>query len=195
MYFSYVPARERHYGRLAIVIPEWLEKFYDSLREAIRENLLFQEAAFFRHESGRVLRPVVVSVAKNSIGTICKLRVIFTTAFGPPLTDDPSAVQRLADGIRLAVRTRLEVVDPYFGEMSRIHHQKVLSDRPEAALAKQNSVGCRLIAALDAIRQEAVCHGVSQRAQHRGCSRNRTNGISRATKSSPLCRFRAQVRR
>jgi TIR domain len=138
----------------------WIEKFYDSLREAIRENLLFQEAAFFRHESGRVLRPIVVSVAKNSIGTICRLRVMFTSAFGPPLTDDPSAVQRLADGIRLAVRTRLEVVDPYLGQMSRIHHQKVLSERPEDALAKQNPVGGRLIAALDAIWQEAVSHGV-----------------------------------
>ena len=41
----------------------WIAKFFESLREALKDRLNFQEAAYFRHESGRILRPVVVSSA------------------------------------------------------------------------------------------------------------------------------------
>jgi hypothetical protein len=48
----------------------WIAKFFESLRDARKDRLHFQEAAYFRHESGRILRPVVVSYEKNSIGTM-----------------------------------------------------------------------------------------------------------------------------
>ena len=67
----------------------WIAKFLESLHDAAKERLLFQEAAFFRHESGRILRPVVVSYAKNSSGTKRRLRVIFASELGSPLTDNP----------------------------------------------------------------------------------------------------------
>jgi hypothetical protein len=138
----------------------WISKFFESLREALKGHLNFQEAAYFRHESGKILRPVVVSYAKNSSGTKCRLRVIFASAFGSPLTDNPSPTQRLSDGIRLAVRTRLEVVDPFLGRTSQVHREKVLSRDPKNAIARLNPVGRRVTEALDAIWQEALAHGL-----------------------------------
>jgi hypothetical protein len=138
----------------------WISKFFESLREALKDRLLFQEVAYFRHQSGRILRPIVVSSARNSSGTKCKLRVIFASAFGSPLTDDPSRAQRLSDGIRLALRTRLEVVEPFLGRMSQVHRKKVLSTHPRDAIARRNLIGGRVIEALDAIWQEAIAHGV-----------------------------------
>jgi hypothetical protein len=138
----------------------WIAKFFDSLHDAAKERLHFQEAAYFRHESGRILRPVVVSYAKNSSGTKCRLRVIFASELGSPLTDNPSLAQRLSVGIRLAVRTRLEVLDPFLGRMSQVHRDKVLSKRPRDAIARRNPVGGRVTEALDAIWQEALAHGM-----------------------------------
>ena len=138
----------------------WISKFFESLLEGAKERLDFQEAAYFRHESGRIFRPVVVSYAKNSSGTICRLRVLFASAFVSPLTDNPSEVQRLSDGIRLAVRTRLEVVDPYRGRMSEVYRAKVLSSLPRDAIARSNPVGSRVVQALEAIWEEAMAHGL-----------------------------------
>jgi hypothetical protein len=138
----------------------WIAKFFESLRDAAKERLHFQEAAYFRHESGRILRPVVISYAKNSSGTKCRLRVIFASELGSPLTDNPNLVQRLSVGIRLAVRTRLEVLDPFLGRMSLVHRDKVLSIRPRDAIARRNPVGGRVTEALDAIWQEAMAHGL-----------------------------------
>jgi TIR domain len=138
----------------------WITKFFESLRDAAKERLHFQEAAYFRHESGRILRPVVVSYAKNSSGTKCRLRVIFASELGAPLTDSPSLAQRLSVGIRLAVRTRLEVLEPFLGHMSQVHRDKILSTSPRDAVARRNPVGGRVIEALDAIWQEAMAHGI-----------------------------------
>src|SRR5262249_28529245 len=112
------------------------------------------------HESGKILRPVVVSYARNSSGTTCRLRVIFASAFGSPLTDNPNLTQRLSVGIRLAVRTRLEVLDPFLGRMSQVHRNKILSPDPRDAIARRNPVGRRVVEALDAILQEALAHGM-----------------------------------
>ena len=138
----------------------WIAKFFESLHDAANERLLFQEAAYFRHESGRILRPVVVSYAKNSSGTKRRLRVIFASELGSPLTDKPSPTQRLSVGIRLAVRTRLEVLDPFLGRMSQVHRDKVLSKRQRDAIARRNPVGGRVTEVLDAILQEALAHGM-----------------------------------
>jgi len=86
--------------------------------------------------------------------------VLFASAFVSPLTDNPSEVQRLSDGIRLAVRTRLEVVEPYRGGMSEVHRAKVLSLLPRDAIARSNPVGGRVVQALDAIWEEALAQGL-----------------------------------
>jgi TIR domain len=138
----------------------WIKKFFESLQKAAEGSLNFQEAAYFRHENGKIYRPVVVSYSKNAGGTRCRLRVIFATAFGTPLTDSPGLTQRLSIGARLAVRTRLEVLDPFLGHTSQVHRDKVLSTRPENEVSRKNPVGGRLVEALDAIWQEALSHGM-----------------------------------
>jgi len=138
----------------------WIKKFFESLQKAAEGNLNFQEAAYFRHENGKIYRPVVVSYAKNASGTKCRLRVVFATAFGTPLTDSPGLTQRLSIGARLAVRTRLEVLDPFLRHTSQIYRDKVLSTRPENEVSRKNPVGARLVEALDAIYQEALSHGM-----------------------------------
>ena len=140
----------------------WITKFFESLQSAVRENLNFQEAAYFRHENGKIYRPVVVSYAKNESGTTCKLRVIFAEAFGSPLTDSPGLAQRLSIGARLAVRTQLEVVDPFLGRTSQIYREKVQSARPEDEVSRNNPVGGRIVEALDAIVREALSHGMGE---------------------------------
>jgi hypothetical protein len=139
-------------------IPFWVKKFYESLLEAVRDSLLFQEVAYFRHKGGGIIRPVVVSVAKNTSGTTCRLRIIFASAFGTPLTEEPSLVQRLADGVRLGVRMRLEVLEPFLGRMAQIR-----KDEEESAhrddMHGESSVGGRVLGCLDAILQEATAHG------------------------------------
>jgi hypothetical protein len=138
----------------------WIKKLFESLQSAVRESLHFQEAAYFRHENGKIYRPVVVSYAKNASGTKCRLRVIFAEAFGSPLTDSPGLVQRLSIGARLAVRTRLEVLDPFLGRTSQVHQEKVLSTRPEDEVSRNNPVGGRVVEALDTIWREALSHGM-----------------------------------
>ena len=138
----------------------WIKKFFESLQRAAEGSLNFQEAAYFRHENGKIYRPVVVSYAKNASGTKCRLRVVFATAFGTPLTDSPGLTQRLSIGARLAVRTRLEVLEPFLGHTSQIYRDKVLSTRPENEVSRKNPVGGRLVEALDAIWQEALSHGM-----------------------------------
>jgi hypothetical protein len=86
--------------------------------------------------------------------------VIFASELGSPLTDNPCATLRLSVGIRLAVRTRLEVLDPFLGRMSQVHRTKVLSDSARDLIARRNPVGGRVTEALDAILQEAFAHGM-----------------------------------
>ena len=137
----------------------WMQRFFESLRAAVEDRMELQEVAFFRHESGRILRPVVVSVAKNHPGTRCTLSVIFAQSFSVPLTDNPTTIQRLADGVRLGVRTRLEILDQFKGHMADIHRDKVLSSAPEDVVGTGSPVGLRVLLALDAIWQEATSHG------------------------------------
>jgi hypothetical protein len=138
----------------------WITKFFESLHSAVEEKSNFQEEAYFRHESGKILRPVVVSFVKCGSGTVCGLRVIFAEAFGSPLTDSPGLIQRLSIGARLAVRTRLEVIDPFIGRVSQIQQDKSRSTRDEDEIGRKFGVGGRLAEALDTIIREAASHGV-----------------------------------
>jgi hypothetical protein len=140
--------------------PYWLERFLKSLTKAIQGSLNLQEVAYFRHEGGGIYRPVVVSVAKSRDGGSCRLRVLFIHAFSAPLTDHPTAVQRLADGIRLGVRTRIEVINGFSGRLSRMHDEKVKSTAPTDQVAKRYPVGRRIVEALQVITEEAEAHGM-----------------------------------
>ena len=138
----------------------WITKFFKSLRSAVYGKLNFQEEAYFRHESGKILRPVVVSRSKCASGTVCSLRVIFAEAFGSPLTNSPGLVQRLSIGARLAVRTRLEILDPFIGRVSQTQQEKSQSTRDEDEIGRNFHVGGRLVEALNTIVREAASHGV-----------------------------------
>lgn len=137
-----------------------LDRFFKSLTKAIQGSLNLQEVAHFRHEGGGIYRPVVVSVAKSRDGSCCRLRVLFIHAFSAPLTDHPTAVQRLADGIRLGVRTRIEVINGFSGRLSRMHDEKVKSTAPTDQVARRYPVGRRIVEALQVITEEAEAHGM-----------------------------------
>jgi hypothetical protein len=141
----------------------WIEKLFESLRSAVAGHATFQEEAYFRHESGEILRPVVVSYArcgKVKKDPVCKLRVIFAEAFGSPLTEAPGVAQRLSIGARLAVRTQLEVIDPFIGRVSRTQQEKQRSTRVEDEIGRKYRIGGRLVEALRVIVREAESHGV-----------------------------------
>jgi hypothetical protein len=138
----------------------WITKFFDSLHSAVHLRTNFQEEAYFRHESGKILRPVVVSHVRSAKGRVCKLRVVFVEAFGSPLTDAPGLVQRLSIGARLAIRTRLEIIDPFIGRVSLIQQRRLQSTRAEDKIGRKLPIGGRLVEALNTIVREAVSHGV-----------------------------------
>ena len=138
----------------------WITKFFESLQSAVDGKANFQEEAYFRHENGKTLRPVVVSFTRCATGSVCRLRVVFAQAFGTPLTDSPGLLQRLSIGARLAIRTRLEIVDAFSGRLSQIQKQKLQSRRDEDEIGRKIGIGSRLVEALNTIVQEAVSHGV-----------------------------------
>jgi hypothetical protein len=140
--------------------PYWIERFFTSLTKAIQGGLNLQEAAYFRHEGGGIYRPVVVSVAKSRDGGCCRLRVLFIHAFSAPLTDHPTPVQRLADGIRLGVRTRNEIINGFSGRLSKMHDEKIRSAGPADLIARRYPVGLRVVEALQVITEEAKAHGM-----------------------------------
>jgi len=147
-------------GDLRSLRPYWITRFYNSLTKAINGNLLLQELAYFRHESGSILRPIVASASKSRDGTLCRLKVLFIQAFSPPLTDHPSSVQRLADGLRLGVRTRIEIIDGFSGKLSRIFRDKTQSEIESDQIARNYRAGRRVIEALETITEEAQAHGI-----------------------------------
>jgi hypothetical protein len=138
----------------------WITKFFDSLQSAVYGNANFQEEAYFRHESGKILRPVVVNYTRCASDTVCRLRIIFAEAFGSPLIDSPGRVQRLSIGARLAVRTRLEILDQFMGRVSQIQQEKLRSTREEDEIGRSFSIGGRLVEALNTIVREATSHGL-----------------------------------
>ena len=140
--------------------PYWVERFFTSLNSAIHGNLNLQEAAYFRHIHGNILRPVVVSVAKSRDGACCRLRVLFVHAFSAPLTNHPTTVQRLADGVRLGVRTRIEIINGFSGRLSKMHEERIKGAAPMDMLSRKHSVGHRVVEALQVITEEARAHGV-----------------------------------
>jgi hypothetical protein len=128
----------------------WIKKFFESLQSAVSENTNFQEEAYFRHKSAKILRPVVVGYARSASDTICRLRVIFADAFGTPLIDSPGKLQRLVIGARLAVRTQLEILAPFIHELQNARGKN------------GRDIGGRIVETLDNIVREAEAHGLKR---------------------------------
>ena len=140
--------------------PYWIERFFSSLRIALSGRLELQEVAYFRHAGGNIYRPVVASVSKSKDGANYKLKVIFAHAFSPPITDRPTHIQRLADGIRLGVRTRIEIIDGFSGRLSKLHAQMIESTSEMDLITRTSPVGRRLVEALEAITEEGQANGL-----------------------------------
>jgi hypothetical protein len=140
--------------------PYWITRFYASLGKAIRNNLLLQEVAYFRHESGSIYRPIIASVSKSRDGALCKLKVLFIQAFSAPLANQPSALQRLADGVRLGVRTRIEVINGFSGQLERTFQERMASQADSDYIARNFPVGRRVVEVLETITEEARAHGI-----------------------------------
>jgi hypothetical protein len=108
---------------------------------------------------GNILRPIIESVKRSDDGTECECRVVFVDAFAPPSSSNPSRMQLLANGLRLAVRTRLEVLDKYRGVMAQERSRLAHSEDPAEALGKLHPLGGRILESLRTIVLEAELQG------------------------------------
>jgi hypothetical protein len=142
----------------------WIERFYASLRIAVDGLLELQEVAYFRHAEGYIYRPVVVSVSKSEDKKQLKLKVVFAHAVNQPTVDHPLPIQRLADGIRLGIRTRIEVFGGFAGRMSELYQEMLQTTSPTDEITKRSPVGRRLAEVLRAITEEGRLNGLRQDA-------------------------------
>ena len=118
-----------------------------------------QHVVYFRSMMGNILRPIIESVKRSDDGTECECRVVFVDAFAPPSSSNPSRVQLLANGLRLAVRTRLEVLEKYRGAMAQESSRLAQSEDPAEALGKLHPLGARILGSMRTIVLEAELQG------------------------------------
>jgi hypothetical protein len=85
--------------------------------------------------------------------------VVFVDAFAAPPSGNPSRLQLLANGLRLAVRTRLEVLDKYRGTIAQESARLVHSQDPAEVLGKLHPLGARILESLRTIVLEAELQG------------------------------------
>ena len=69
-------------------------------------------------------------------------------------------MQRLSIGARLAIRTRLEILDPFMGRVLQTQQEKLRSTREEDEIGRNFNIGGRLVEALNTIVREAASHGL-----------------------------------
>ena len=72
---------------------------------------------------------------------------------------NPTRLQLLANGLRLAVRTRLEVLDKYRGTMAKESARLRQSKDPVEELGKRFPLGSRILESIRAIVLEAELQG------------------------------------
>src|SRR5262249_51513426 len=119
---------------------------------------------YFRSVTGNILRPIIEAVKRSDDGAECVCRVVFVDAFAPPSPSNPSRMQLLANGLRLAVRTRLEVLDKYRGVMAQESARLVRSKDPAEVLGKLHPLGGRVLESLRTIVLEAELQGTNPNA-------------------------------
>jgi hypothetical protein len=137
----------------------WMEKFLESLQSTLEGRMTEQHVVYFRSMMGNILRPIIESVKRSDDGTECECRVVFVDAFAPPSSSNPSRVQLLANGLRLAVRTRLEVLEKYRGAMAQESSRLAQSEDPAEALGKLHPLGARILESMRTIVLEAELQG------------------------------------
>jgi TIR domain len=137
----------------------WMEKFLESLQSTLEGRITEQHVVYFRSAMGNILRPIIESVKRSDDGAECVCRVVFVDAFAPPSSSNPSRMQLLANGLRLAVRTRLEVLDKYRGAMARESSRLAQSDDPAEALERLHPLGGRILESVRTIVLEAELQG------------------------------------
>src|SRR6516164_1076035 len=136
-----------------------MEKFLESLQSTLEGRMTEQHVVYFRSMMGNILRPIIESVKRSDDGTECECRVVFVDAFAPPSSSNPSRVQLLANGLRLAVRTRLEVLEKYRGAMAQESSRLAQSEDPAEALGKLHPLGGRILESIRTIVLEAELQG------------------------------------
>lgn len=137
----------------------WIDMFLDSLQSTLEDRITDQHVVYFRSVRGNILRPIIESIKRSDDGSECVCRVVFVDAFAPPSSGNPSRMQLLANGLRLAVRTRLEVLDKYRGAMAQESSRLAQSDDPAEALGKLHPLGARVLESLRTIVLEAELQG------------------------------------
>ena len=137
----------------------WVEKFLESLQSTLEGRMTEQHVVYFRSVTGNILRPIIEAVKRSDDGAECVCRVVFVDAFAPPSSSNPSRLQLLANGLRLAVRTRLEVLDKYRGTMAEESSRLAQSEDPAEALGKLHPLGGRILESIRTIVLEAELQG------------------------------------
>jgi hypothetical protein len=137
----------------------WMIKFLESLQSTLEGRMTEQHVVYFRSIMGNILRPIIESVKTSDDGSECVCRVVFVDAFAPPSPSNPSRMQLLANGLRLAVRTRLEVLDKYRGLVAQESSRLARSDDPAEALGKLHPLGGRILESIRTIILEAELQG------------------------------------
>lgn len=137
----------------------WVSQFLQSLQATLEGRIADQNVVFFWSVSGRILRPIIDSITRSANGLDCSCKVVFVDAFSAPPAKNPSPLQLLANGLRLAVRTRIEVLDPYKGKLARERLRIARSTDPADELGKRNPVGGRMLEILRTIVLEAKMQG------------------------------------
>jgi hypothetical protein len=137
----------------------WMEKFLESLQSTLEGRITEQHVVYFRSAMGNILRPIIEAVKRSDDGAECVCRVVFVDAFAPPSASSPSRMQLLANGLRLTVRTRLEVLDKYRGAMAQESSRLAQSEDPAEALGKLHPLGSRILESIRTIVLEAELQG------------------------------------
>ena len=107
------------------------------------------------------MRPIIDSITQSENGLDCSCKVVFVDAFSAPPATNPSPLQLLANGLRLAVRTRMEVLDRYKGKLAKESSRIAQSSDPAEELGKRNPLGRRVLEVLLTIVDEAKMEGTN----------------------------------
>jgi hypothetical protein len=137
----------------------WIQRFLDSLQAALEGRISDQSVVFFRSVRGNILRPIIESIVRSKDGLKCSCRVVFVDAFSAPPSSNPSQLQHIANGLRLAVRMRLEVLNRYRGKMAPESARLAGSRDPAEELGRLHPLGGRVLEILRTIVLEAELQG------------------------------------
>lgn len=136
--------------------PAWISPFLKSLQTALEGQIKDQNVVSFRSMTGGILTPIIESITRSNDGIECTCRVVFSDAFGMSPVSSSSELQQHANGLRVAVRIRIEVLDRYKGRMAESLR---LSRSIDPQLSKLHPPGSQLLGTLKAILREAEMHG------------------------------------